>query len=63
MIIEDQGSVVLFTPEGDFEYEWLVLNTESEAWQWQGKSLVCDHRPAQGLVEAIEGAGFIIDRQ
>ena len=63
MVVNDQGSVVIFTPEGDFEYEWMMLALETEPWQWQGRSLVVDHRPAQGLVELIEGEGFIIERQ
>ena len=62
MVVNDQGSVVVFTPEGDYEYEWLMLNTDNEPWQWQGRSLVVDHRPAQGLVEYLESEGFIIDR-
>jgi hypothetical protein len=63
MIIKNDGSVVLFTPEGDFEYEWMMLNLETEGWQWLGKSLVVDHRMAQGLTDGIEDAGFVIERQ
>lgn len=63
MVVNDQGSVVIFTPEGDYEYEWMTLNLETESWQWQGRSLVVDHRPAQDLVEVLEHEGFIIERQ
>lgn len=63
MIIENHGSVVRFVPEGDLEYEWLMLNTNSEPWQWQGRALVVDHRPAMDLAEAIESEGFVIERQ
>jgi hypothetical protein len=63
MVIEDQGTVVLFTPEGDYEHEWLALNVESEPWQWLGKSLVVDHRMAQGLVEMVEDNGFVVERK
>lgn len=62
MIINDQGTVVTFTPEGDFEYEWLTLNVESEPWQWLGKSLVVDHRFAEDLIDGVQGAGFVIER-
>lgn len=61
MVVNDQGSVVIFTPEGDFEYEWMMLNLETEPWQWQGRSLVVDHRPAQDLVEIIQHEGFVIN--
>jgi hypothetical protein len=63
MVVNDQGSVVIFTPEGDFEYEWMMLNLETESWQWQGRSLVVDHRPAQDLVDLIQHEGFVIERE
>jgi hypothetical protein len=62
MIISDQGSVVSFTPESDYEYEWMTLNLETEDWQWLGRTLVVDHRPARDLIELLEGEGFILDR-
>ena len=62
MIVDDQGTVVTFTPEGDFEYEWLMLNVESEPWQWLGKALVVDHRMAGDLLDGVQGAGFVIER-
>lgn len=63
MNVKNDGSVVLFTPEGDFEYEWMMLNLETEGWQWLGKSLVVDHRMADDLYEVIAEAGFVIDRE
>lgn len=62
MVVNDQGTVVIFTPEGDLEYEWMMINLETEAWQWQGKSLVVDHRPAQDLIEVFQHEGFILER-
>jgi hypothetical protein len=61
MIIDNQGSVVVFSPEGDLEYEWLTLNTETEPYQWQGRSLVVDHRYAEDLIEGVRSAGFVIE--
>jgi hypothetical protein len=63
MIVQNEGTVVMFTPEGDYEYEWMMVNLETESWQWQGRSLVVDHRPAQDLIEHLEDEGFILDRQ
>ncbi len=63
MIINDQGTVVTFTPEGDMEYEWLTLNVESEPWQWLGKTLVVDPRFASDLLDGVQGAGFVIERE
>lgn len=63
MIIKNEGSVVVFEPEGDFEYEWLTLNLETEGWQWMGRNLVVDHRMANDIAELVSGAGFVIDTQ
>ena len=63
MIIKNEGSVVVFEPEGDFEYEWLTLNLETEGWQWMGRNLVVDHRMAGDVAELVQGAGFVIDQQ
>jgi hypothetical protein len=62
MQIDDQGSVVLFIPEGDLEHEWLTLNAEAEPWQWLGRSLAVDARSAPPLCSALEGAGFVLER-
>lgn len=63
MIIKNEGSVVVFEPEGDFEYEWLTLNLETEGWQWMGRNLVVDHRMAGDVADLVQGAGFVIDQQ
>jgi hypothetical protein len=63
MIINDQGSVVVFQPEGDYEYEWMMVNLDTESWQWHGKSLVVDHRPAEGLIEVFDAEGFVLKRE
>jgi hypothetical protein len=61
MIIRNEGSIVLFQPEGDFEYEWLMTSVESEPWQWMGRSLAVDYRMADNLIEGCQGAGWVID--
>ncbi len=61
MRIDDQGTVVLFIPESDLEYEWLTVNVENEPWQWMGRSLAVDHRYADGLIEYINESGFITE--
>jgi hypothetical protein len=62
VIVQREGfSLVTFTPEGDFEYEWLMLNTDAEGWQWQGRALCVDKRLAGALLEGVMGAGFVVD--
>ncbi len=60
MIVRDAGSIVQFEPEGDFEYEWLVLSVDSEGWQWLGRTLCVDFHSAPELLGACEGAGWVI---
>ena len=59
MLINNEGSVVQFTPEGDFEYEWLTLNTDAAPYQWLGRSLVVDHHMAGDLLAAVQSEGFV----
>lgn len=59
MKFTNDGSVVMFSPEGDYEYEWLMLNTDSEPYQWLGRNLVIDHRMAEDLIEGVISAGFV----
>lgn len=61
MIINDQGSIVMITPESDLEYDWLTDNTNAESWQWLGSSLAIDYRFADNLIEGIQDAGFIVE--
>lgn len=52
--IDDQGSIVIFTPLDDVAREWLRENVEAEPRQWRGDNLMVDHRMAQVLADAIE---------
>mgnify|MGYP001563717697 CR=1 FL=1 len=60
MLINDEGSIVQFCPEGDLEYEWLEANVEAEGWQWLGRTLCVDARMAGGLVEVVQSGGWEI---
>ena len=52
--IDDQGSIVLFTPLDVDAREWLEDSVCAEAWQWLGETLAVDHRMARLLAEAIQ---------
>jgi hypothetical protein len=59
MRIRREGiSLVVFEPEGDFEYEWLVLVAESAPYQWIGRNLAVDTRSAGDLCQAVASAGW-----
>ena len=59
--ISDQGSIVMFTPRTKAGEDWIQRNVEFESWQMMGPSLCVDHRPAQGLVEAMQNDGLIVE--
>lgn len=58
--INDQGSIVVFTPLTKAGEDWIQQNVEFESWQMLGRGLCVDHRPAQGLVELIQEAGLTL---
>jgi hypothetical protein len=62
MIVQREGlSLVTFTPEGDFEYEWLMFNTDASPSQWLGRALAVDTRMAGDLLDGVISAGFVVD--
>jgi len=60
MVIDDQGSVVLFIPSNSEEVAWLEDNTNCEAWQWLRGCLAVDHRMAEDLIQGVKDAGFTV---
>jgi hypothetical protein len=60
MIIRNEGTVVVFSPEDEVEKLWIADHVESEDWQWFGQSLTVDHRYADDLEEYIREAGLVI---
>ena len=64
MKIEDQGTVVLFTPDNDEEQFWLDENVVYDEWQLVqpdvGRAgLAVDHRFALDLFHAVREQGFV----
>ena len=60
VIVDDQGTVCAFEFQTDEALNWLDENVEYEGWQWLGGRLIVDHRPAYGLAEAFQQAGFTV---
>ena len=56
----DEGSIVMVTPITDDARAWVAENVDAPGWAWMGESFAVDHRMADALLEAIEGAGFSI---
>jgi hypothetical protein len=44
VLIENHGSVALFTPMMPDAHQWIEENVEIETWQWIGCSIACEPR-------------------
>ncbi len=60
--INDQGSIIMFTPVSEFAKEWVNNNCYIESWQWMGSSFCVDHRIAEQLIEGMEEHDLSIER-
>jgi hypothetical protein len=56
--INDQGSLVGFTPLSGAAQVFLEDQVEAESWQFLGSTLWVDHRMATGLIEALDVNGL-----
>lgn len=52
--VNDQGTVVMFTPLTPKGEHWIQQNVEFESWQMMGKSLCVDHRLAEDLIAGMK---------
>ena len=59
--INDQGSIVGFTPLTEAAQAFLDDNVEYEPWQIMGNTLWVDHRYADDLRDGIVADGLMVD--
>ena len=60
MIIDDQGTLIIFQPENQEERDFLRNEVDSQPYQWLGNNLAVEHRFAQYLALGIQRFGFKI---
>lgn len=60
MVVDNQGSLVLFHPESEAEHQWLQTNANAEDWQWSGQALVVDRRLASAVMFGAQEAGLLV---
>ena len=58
--VNDQGSVILLSPQSKLAHAWLNRNIQAEPWQWLNGGLAIDHRMAGDILQAIEDEGLSI---
>jgi len=59
--IQNEGSIIVFTPMTSEALEWINENCEVESWQWVGGSLAIDHRFAEYIIYGLADAGFNVE--
>lgn len=62
-LIENAGSVWMFTPLNDVAVEWTDENLKIEDWQWLGESFGVEHRIGWQLQAILADHGFSLQFQ
>jgi hypothetical protein len=60
VLIENHGSVALFTPMTPEAHLWIEENVHIEPWQWMGCSIACEPRCLTQLVEGMQEGGLVV---
>lgn len=60
VLIENHGSVALFTPITPEAHHWVEENVEIEPWQRMGRSIACEPRCLGPLVEGMRDDGLVV---
>jgi len=60
VLIEDHGSIALFTPMTPDAHQWVEEHVEVESWQLMGCSIACEPRYLCQLVEGMEEDGLVV---
>ena len=61
VLIENHGSIAMFTPMTPAAREWVEENVEVESWQYMGASIACEPRSLDNLVQGMEEAGLVVE--
>ena len=60
--INDEGTIVLFTPEtpAATATEFVERNVSLESWQWLGNGFACEPRLAADIIERMQAEGLVV---
>jgi hypothetical protein len=61
VLIENHGSVALFTPVAAEAHQWVEENVHVEPWQCLGASIACEPRCLEQLVEGMQEDGLVVE--
>ena len=61
VLIENHGSVAMFTPMTPDAHRWVEEHVEIEPWQRLGCSVACEPRYLDHLIEGMQEDGLIVE--
>jgi hypothetical protein len=61
VLVENHGSVALFTPMTPEAHQWVEENVEIEPWQRMGCSIACEPRCLEQLVKGMQQGGLVVE--
>ena len=61
VLVENHGSVALFTPMTSAAREWVEKNVQAENWHRMGCSVACEPRCLDRLVEGMQESGLVVE--
>ena len=61
VLIENHGSISLFTPMTVNAHEWIEEHVRVESWQRLGPSIACEPRCLGPLVEGMQQDGLVVE--
>lgn len=60
VLVDNQGTIMVLTPQTQEAKDWFDENVEAEGWQWMGDGLAVDHRMAENLLQGILTSGLTV---
>jgi hypothetical protein len=60
VMIENHGSIALFTPMTPDAHQWVEENANVEPWQRIGCSIACEPRCLDQIVEGMQESGLVV---
>ena len=61
VLIENHGSVAMFTPMTPDAHHWVEENVHVESWQRIGCSIACEPRYLDQIIDGMTESGLIVE--
>ena len=61
VLIENHGSISLFTPMTVNAHEWIEEHVRIEPWQRLGPSIACEPRYLDQIIDGMQQDGLVVE--